>query len=94
MFLGLTSETMPLYELQDFADTKIAQRLSTVTGVAQVQVHGGQKYAVRVQADPELIDELVRASLSTTLGQRAVQATVETSRAFQPGLPTPVHRMA
>ncbi|MBI4904716.1 MAG: efflux RND transporter permease subunit [Acidobacteria bacterium] len=53
MFLGLTSDTMLLYELQDYADTKIAQRLSTVTGVAQVNTFGGQKYAVRVQVDPE-----------------------------------------
>ncbi|MCC6588612.1 MAG: efflux RND transporter permease subunit [Bryobacterales bacterium] len=53
MFLGLTSTTMPLYSLQEFAETEIAQRLSMVNGVAQVNVFGAQKYAVRVQVDPE-----------------------------------------
>ncbi|MEZ5356873.1 MAG: efflux RND transporter permease subunit [Bryobacteraceae bacterium] len=68
MFLGLTSETMPLYELQEFAETKIAQRLSMVNGVAQVNVFGAQKFAVRVQVDPDKlavhhvgIDEVGRA---------------------------------
>ncbi|MBI3210687.1 MAG: efflux RND transporter permease subunit [Candidatus Solibacter usitatus] len=53
MFLGLVSETMPLYDLQDIAETKIAQRLSTVPGVAQANVFGAQRFAVRVQADPD-----------------------------------------
>ncbi len=53
MFLGLTSTTMPLYELQEFAETEIAQRLSMVTGVAQVNTFGAQKYAVRVQVNPD-----------------------------------------
>jgi HAE1 family hydrophobic/amphiphilic exporter-1 len=68
MFLGLTSATMPLYELQDIAETQIAQRLSTVVGVAQVEMYGSQKFAVRVQVDPEKlaahrigIDEVGRA---------------------------------
>jgi HAE1 family hydrophobic/amphiphilic exporter-1 len=53
MFLGLVSHTMPLYELQDIADTQIAQRLSMVNGVAQVNVFGAQKFAVRVQVNPD-----------------------------------------
>ncbi|MEZ5401345.1 MAG: efflux RND transporter permease subunit [Bryobacteraceae bacterium] len=53
MFLGLLSESMPLYELQEFAETKIAQRLSMVNGIAQVNVFGAQKFAVRVQVDPD-----------------------------------------
>jgi hydrophobic/amphiphilic exporter-1 (mainly G- bacteria), HAE1 family len=53
MFLGLTSETLPMYVLDDYAETMIAPRISMVNGVSQVQVQGAQKYAVRVQVDPE-----------------------------------------
>jgi hydrophobic/amphiphilic exporter-1 (mainly G- bacteria), HAE1 family len=53
IFLSVTSPTMPLYELDEYAETRIAQRLSMVSGVAQVQVFGSQKYAVRVQIDPD-----------------------------------------
>src|ERR1700745_1483988 len=52
MFLGLTSDTVPMYVLDDYAETAIAPRISMVSGVSQVQVQGAQKYAVRVQADP------------------------------------------
>ncbi|HKO58464.1 MAG TPA: efflux RND transporter permease subunit [Thermoanaerobaculia bacterium] len=52
IYLALTSTTMPLYDLDEFAETMMAQRISTVQGVAQVQVFGAQKYAVRVQLDP------------------------------------------
>src|SRR6478672_405371 len=50
--LALTSDEIPLSALNEFAETTIAQRLSTVGGVAQVLVYGAQKYAVRVQLDP------------------------------------------
>ena len=52
MFLGLTSEVVPMYVLDDYAETMIAPRISMVSGVSQVQVQGAQKYAVRVQVDP------------------------------------------
>jgi HAE1 family hydrophobic/amphiphilic exporter-1 len=51
--LALTSAQVPLFTLDEFAETTIAQRLSMVNGVAQVLVFGAQKYAVRVQADPQ-----------------------------------------
>ena len=41
--------------MDEYAETLIAQRLSTVSGVAQVQVYGAQKYAVRVQLDPNAL---------------------------------------
>src|SRR5437879_9845272 len=44
---------MPLSTVDEFAETLVAQSISTVNGVAQVQVYGGQKYAVRVQIDPK-----------------------------------------
>jgi len=52
MFFGLTSPTLPIWVLDDYAENKIAQRLSMVSGVAQVNVQGAQKFAVRVQVDP------------------------------------------
>jgi hydrophobic/amphiphilic exporter-1 (mainly G- bacteria), HAE1 family len=52
MMLGLTTPTLPLWELDEYAETMIAQRISMVTGVAQVNVFGSTKYAVRVQVDP------------------------------------------
>jgi HAE1 family hydrophobic/amphiphilic exporter-1 len=51
-YLALTSETMPLSTVNEYAETYLAQRISTINGVAQVQVFGQQKYAVRVQVDP------------------------------------------
>jgi HAE1 family hydrophobic/amphiphilic exporter-1 len=53
IFLAVTSKTMPLYALHEYADTMMAQRISMVAGVAQVQIFGAQKYAVRVQVDPK-----------------------------------------
>ncbi|MEO5902825.1 MAG: efflux RND transporter permease subunit [Gemmatimonadaceae bacterium] len=52
LYLALTSKTLPLSELDEYGETFMAQRISSVPGVAQVQVFGGQKYAVRVQLDP------------------------------------------
>jgi len=57
MFLGLTAPTLPLPALDEFADTNIAQRFSMVNGVAQVQVFGSQRYAVRVLLDPEALSK-------------------------------------
>ncbi len=53
IYLTLTSATMPLSDLDEYGETMMAQRISTVSGVAQVQVYGPQKYAVRVQLDPQ-----------------------------------------
>ena len=52
IYLTLTSATLPLSQLDEYGETMMAQRISTVSGVAQVQVYGPQKYAVRVQLDP------------------------------------------
>ncbi|HWF85488.1 MAG TPA: efflux RND transporter permease subunit, partial [Vicinamibacterales bacterium] len=51
--LNLTSSTLPMSVLDDFAENMIAPRISMVSGVSQVQVQGAQKYAVRVQLDPD-----------------------------------------
>ncbi len=55
IYLTLTSKQVPLWTLDEFAETRIAQRLSMVTGVAQVQVQGAQKYAIHVQMDPHAL---------------------------------------
>ena len=52
LYLALTAKTMPLSDLDRYADTHVTQRLSTVPGVAQVLVFGSQKYAVRIYLDP------------------------------------------
>ncbi|MCC8419266.1 MAG: efflux RND transporter permease subunit [Rickettsia endosymbiont of Glossina mortisans submortisans] len=51
-YLSLTSDTLPLYTVDYYAETIMAERLSMLPGVAQVQVYGSQQYAVRVQVDP------------------------------------------
>ncbi len=68
LYLSLSSPTLPLYTVDEYAQTMLAQRISTINGVAQVQVFGSQKYAVRVQLDPNAlatmgigIDEVHRA---------------------------------
>src|SRR6266705_3498377 len=54
-YLALTSEALPLSTVNEYAETYLAQRISTISGVAQVQVFGQQKYAVRVQVDPNAL---------------------------------------
>jgi len=51
----LTSPTMRLSDLDEYAETMVAQRISMVSGVAQVRVFGAAKYAVRVQVDPNVL---------------------------------------
>jgi len=52
VFLTLTTSTLPLSQLNEYAETVIAQRLSTVAGVGQVNLNGAQKFAVRIDLDP------------------------------------------
>src|SRR5213080_3605298 len=50
--LALTSQTLPLSKVQDLADTRLAQKISQLPGVGLVSISGGQKPAVRIQANP------------------------------------------
>ena len=52
LILGLTSKVMPLTEVEDLADTRIAQKISQIKGVGVVSISGGQRPAVRVVANP------------------------------------------
>lgn len=55
LYLSLSSPTMPLSQVNEYADTIISPRISMIKGVAQVLVYGAQKYAVRVQLDPSAL---------------------------------------
>jgi HAE1 family hydrophobic/amphiphilic exporter-1 len=55
LYLVITSTTLPPWTLDEYAETRIAQRISMVNGVAQVQVLGSQKYAVHAQLDPHAL---------------------------------------
>ena len=58
MFVTLTSSTVPLSVVDEIAQTQLAQQISTVSGVAQVQVFGSQKRAVRIRMDPRRLYQL------------------------------------
>src|SRR3954471_20803999 len=53
--LGLTSDTLPLSKVEDLADTALAQKISQLPGVGMVSISGGQKPAVRIQANPSAL---------------------------------------
>lgn len=76
LFIAMYSTTLPTWVVNEYAETQLAQRLSTLPGVAQVQVNGAQKYAVRIQADPSQlssrgigIDELQQAVKAANVNQ-------------------------
>ncbi len=53
LYVALSSSVLPLSEVDKYGETILAQRLSMVDGVAQVQIYGSQKYAVRIYLDPQ-----------------------------------------
>jgi HAE1 family hydrophobic/amphiphilic exporter-1 len=71
IYLVLTSKLVPLWTLDEYAETRVAQRISMSSGVAQVQVLGQQKYAVHVQMDPQ-------AMASHQVGINEVEAALKT----------------
>ena len=70
-FISMMSPTLPLSVVNEYAETMLAQRLSTLAGVAQVRIFGSQKFAVRVQADP---DRLAARGIGLDELQQAIQA--------------------
>ena len=70
LYLYLTSPTLPLSQVNNYAETYLAQKLSTIDGVAQVSVFGSQKYAVRIQLDPKKL-------ASRQIGMQQVQAAIQ-----------------
>jgi hydrophobic/amphiphilic exporter-1 (mainly G- bacteria), HAE1 family len=55
MYISLNSDTLPLSQVDEYAETMMAQRISMLLGVAQVQVFGSQKFAVRIQVRPDAL---------------------------------------
>jgi len=55
LYLALSSPSLPLSAVDEYAQALIARRISTISGVAQVNVYGSQKYAVRAQLDPKAL---------------------------------------
>ena len=78
LYIALTSPTLPLWNLDEYAETRIAQRISMISGVAQVQVLGAQKYAVHVQMDPH-------ALASRQIGINEIETTL---KSWNVNLPT------
>ncbi len=70
LYLYLNSPTLPLSEVDNFAQTYLAQKLSTISGVAQVQLYGSQKYAARIQLDPQQL-------ASRRIGLEQVQTAIQ-----------------
>ena len=70
VFMGVTSPTLPMWVVDDYAENVIAQRISTISGVAQVNVAGQQKYSVHVQVDP---DKLVARQIGINEVAQAIQ---------------------
>jgi len=56
--LALTSDTLPLSKVEDLADTRLAQKISQLSGVGMVSISGGQKPAIRIQANPTALSSL------------------------------------
>jgi len=72
LYLALRSDTQPLYTVNEYADTLLAQRISMISGVSRVNIFGVQKYAVRVQVDP---DRMTAYNISIDDVQRAIQSS-------------------
>jgi HAE1 family hydrophobic/amphiphilic exporter-1 len=76
-YVAMTSTTMPLSRVDQYAESMLAQRLSMIEGVAQVNVYGSQKYAVRIALDPQ-------ALASRQLGVDEVADAVASGNVEQP----------
>jgi HAE1 family hydrophobic/amphiphilic exporter-1 len=77
LYLTLSSPTLPLSTVDEYAENQLAQRISMISGVAQVSVYGSQKYAVRIQLDPNQL-------AARGIGMDQVQQAVSQSNANLP----------
>ena len=87
LMLALTSTTMPMPKLDDFAEEVISPALSTLEGVGEVQVLGAQQFAVRIELDPDALaargiglDEVTAAVAANNRLRRWARSTARTSR--------------
>src|SRR5499426_1120372 len=72
--LALTSKTLPLSNIEDLADTRLAQKISQLSGVGLVSISGGQKPAVRIQVNPTILSSygLTMEDVRTVIAQSNV----------------------
>ncbi|HEY3931318.1 MAG TPA: efflux RND transporter permease subunit [Verrucomicrobiae bacterium] len=77
LYIAMSSPTLPLSKVDDYAENLLAERISMVSGVAQVSVYGSQQYAVRIQVDPDKL-------ASYGLGIDQVEQAVEQGNVDQP----------
>ncbi len=88
MVLALTSDTLPLTEVDDFAENVLVQRISQIAGVAQVGIIGQQKPSVRIQVDPDKIASLglsledIRTAIVSTTSNAAKGSIQGAARTF------------
>src|SRR5262245_26931862 len=82
--LALTSESLPLTKVQDLADTRLAQKISQLPGVGMVSISGGQKPAIRIQANPSAL--AARGLSMEDLRTSLVQASVNQAKGSFDGL--------
>jgi multidrug efflux pump len=91
MTLALTSDTLPLSQVEDLADTRLAQKISQVSGVGLVSINGGQKPAVRIQANPTALSsyginlEDIRTAIAAANVNQAKGSFDGPSQAYQIG---------
>ena len=84
IFLTLASQTMPLSDINEYAEVNVAQRISTLKGVAQVSIFGAQKFAVRVDIDPRQlaarqlgIEDVATAIARGSVGDRSTMKKID-----------------
>ncbi|MEO8558533.1 MAG: efflux RND transporter permease subunit [Rhodospirillales bacterium] len=77
LFMALSSPNLPLSVINEYAETVISPRLATLSGVAQVSIYGSQKYAVRVQLNPQ-------AMATRNIGIDEVASAVDRANSNQP----------
>ena len=85
MFLVVRSNTMPISRLDEYAESTLAERISTVSGVAQVQIAGAAKYAIRIDVDPRKVAAQGIGIDEVAAAVRAANANVPTGTLFAPG---------
>jgi hydrophobe/amphiphile efflux-1 (HAE1) family protein len=77
LIYAVSSDSLPLYKVDDYANTLLAQKISTIPGVSQVSIAGQQKFAVRVQIDPN-------ALAARGIGLEQVRSAITTASTNQP----------
>ena len=85
LFLTLSSETLPLSQINEYAEINVAQRISMVKGVAQVNIFGSQKFAVQIDVDPRQLAARGLATGRTSRARSAATASTADRHAVRPG---------